>query len=213
LDRTGIILAGGVSSRFGQDKGLLNLAGKPLVERVLNAVDGIVDEKLVIVSSKVQEDKYSKTLNGKAKTLVDFTRVHGPLVGALTGFREANGKYSLVLPCDLPFVSKEILSLLLEICVNRNAAIPRWPNCYTEPLQAVYNTTSALKAAQESLSEGNVDMQAMVDKLRGVRYVSTLVLQQLDPLLRTFFNVNTPVDLQKAERMLERQERTEPAKM
>jgi molybdopterin-guanine dinucleotide biosynthesis protein A len=44
----------------------------------------------------------------------------------------------------------------------------------------------------------------MVDRLRNVRYVSTLVLQQLDPELRTFFNVNTPLDLRKAELMLRR---------
>jgi molybdopterin-guanine dinucleotide biosynthesis protein A len=41
-----------------------------------------------------------------------------------------------------------------------------------------------------------------VDELRGVRYISTLVLRQLDPKLRTFFNVNTPLDLRRAEFML-----------
>jgi len=45
-------------------------------------------------------------------------------------------------------------------------------------------------------------LRSMVDKLRGVRYVSTLVLQQIDPELRTFFNINTPLDLKKAEFML-----------
>jgi GTP:adenosylcobinamide-phosphate guanylyltransferase len=47
-------------------------------------------------------------------------------------------------------------------------------------------------------------MQAMVDKLRGVRYVSTLVLEQLDPELNTFINVNTAFDLKKAEAILNR---------
>jgi molybdopterin-guanine dinucleotide biosynthesis protein A len=41
-------------------------------------------------------------------------------------------------------------------------------------------------------------MRAMIEKLRGVRYVSTLVIQQLDPDLKTFFNINTPLDLKKA---------------
>jgi molybdopterin-guanine dinucleotide biosynthesis protein A len=45
-------------------------------------------------------------------------------------------------------------------------------------------------------------MQAMVNKLNGVRYVSTLVIEQLDSGLKTFFNVNTPLDLRKAEAML-----------
>ena len=47
-------------------------------------------------------------------------------------------------------------------------------------------------------------MQSMVDRLRGVRYVSTLVLEQLDPELRTFFNINMPLDLRNAENMLKR---------
>jgi GTP:adenosylcobinamide-phosphate guanylyltransferase len=43
----------------------------------------------------------------------------------------------------------------------------------------------------------------MIDNLRGVRFVSTLVLQQLDPKLNTFFNVNTPLDLKRAEKILQ----------
>jgi molybdopterin-guanine dinucleotide biosynthesis protein A len=69
-------------------------------------------------------------------------------------------------------------------------------------LQAAYCTSVALKAAEEALSCQEFTMQAMVDRLRGVRYVSTLVLQQLDPELRTFMNINTPLDLKKAELIL-----------
>jgi len=42
----------------------------------------------------------------------------------------------------------------------------------------------------------------MIDNLRGVRYVSTMVLEQLEPDLLTFFNVNTPQDLKKADSLL-----------
>jgi molybdopterin-guanine dinucleotide biosynthesis protein A len=59
-----------------------------------------------------------------------------------------------------------------------------------------------MEAAKNALSEGKMNMQSMVDKLRGIRYVSTLVLEQLDPEFRTFFNVNSPLDLRKAENML-----------
>ena len=207
MNKTGIVLAGGFSSRFGQDKGLLSLADKPLIKHVLNSINNVVDERLVVVSSKTQKDKYSRVIDGSVNILVDTTDAQGPLAGALTGFQEAHGKYSLLLACDVPFVSRDILSLLFELCINRNAAIPRWPNCYTEPLQAVYCTKPASEAAQKALFEGSLNMQAMVDNLKGVRYVSTLVLEQLDPDLKTFFNINTPVDLRKAERMFERPER------
>jgi molybdopterin-guanine dinucleotide biosynthesis protein A len=202
LEKSAIILAGGFSSRLGQDKGLLQLANKPLIKHVVDAISSIVDERIVAVSSKVQAENYMRVLGSSVKVLVDVDDGHSPLVGALTGFKEAHGKYTLLLPCDTPLISRDIVSLLFELCINRNAAIPRWPNGYIEPLQAVYCTQTAHEAAENALSEGKMNLQSMVDSLRGVRYVSTLVLQQLDPELSTFFNVNTLVDLKKAELMI-----------
>ncbi|MGC8895729.1 MAG: molybdenum cofactor guanylyltransferase [Candidatus Bathyarchaeia archaeon] len=202
MERSAVILAGGFSRRFGQDKGLLPLANKPLIEHVLNAISRIVDEKIVVVSSEAQAENYARVVGSKVKIFVDDDNVQSPLVGALKGFKEALNEYALLLPCDTPLISKDILSLLLDLCPNKNAVIPRWPNGYIEPLQAVYCTKPALEAAKKALSEGKMNMQSMVDKLRGVRYVSTLVLRQLDPELKSFFNVNTPMDLRKAEAML-----------
>ena len=206
LDKSAIILTGGFSSRFGQDKGLLQLANKPLIKHVLDAINNIVDEKIVVTSSKNQAEQYIKTLESDVNVLVDngIIKTQSPLIGALTGFQEAHGRYALLLPCDTPLVSRSVLSLLFELCINRNAVIPRWPNGYIEPLQAVYCTKPAYEAAKNALGEGKLNIQSMVNKLHGVRYVSTLVLQQIDPELRTFFNINTPLDLKKAETMLKR---------
>ncbi|MDI6847677.1 MAG: molybdenum cofactor guanylyltransferase [Candidatus Bathyarchaeia archaeon] len=202
MDKSTIILAGGFSSRFGQDKGLLLLTNKSLIKHVLDTISDIVDEKIVVVSSKVQAEKFAKVVDPDVNVLIDASNVQSPLVGALTGFKETRGEYALLLPCDTPLVSRDVLSLLLELCINKNAVIPRWPNGYIEPLQAVYCTKPALEAAKNVVGEGKLDMRSMVEKLRGIRYVSTLVLQQLDPTLRTFFNVNTPLDLKKAESIL-----------
>jgi molybdopterin-guanine dinucleotide biosynthesis protein A len=202
LHTSAIILAGGFSSRFGQDKGLVRLANKPLIRYVLDAVDNVVDERMVVVSSKVQAEGFAKVVGLSVDVFVDVDGVRCPLAGALTGFEEACGEYGLVLACDTPFVSRDVLLLLLDLCVDRNAVIPRWPNGYIEPLHAVYCAKSALVAAKGALSEGKLNMRSMVDALRGVRYVSTLVLEQLDPDLRTFFNINSPLDLKKAEVML-----------
>ena len=204
LSSSAIILAGGLSSRFGQDKGLLQLAGKPLIRHVLDAVDSVVDEKIVVVSRREHIDKYLKTTGACARVVADKANVHSPLAGALTGFEEAQGEYSLLLPCDTPFASRDILSLLLELCPGRNACVPRWSNGYVEPLQAVYCTQSALEASSVALCTGSLNVQAMLDKLQCIRYVSTLVLKQLDPELKTFFNINTPQDLKRAEQMLSR---------
>jgi molybdopterin-guanine dinucleotide biosynthesis protein A len=204
LERSAIVLAGGFSSRLGQDKGLVQLANKPLITHVLDKAKDLVDEKLIIVSSEVQAERYSNVLGEDVNVFIDNAGAHSPLAGAATGFEHASGEYSLLLPCDTPFVSKDILCLLLELCIDRNAAIPRWPNCYIEPLQAVYRTKPALEAARNALFSGKLDLKAMVDKLRQVRYVSTLVLDQLDPHLKTFFNINTTLDLRRADAMLKR---------
>lgn len=201
MDRSAVILAGGSSSRFGQEKGLLLLRNKPLVNHVLDAVDALVDEKVVIASSRVQAENYAKIVGSRASVFVDEKDLHSPLVGALTGFKMVHGECSVLLPCDTPLVSKDVVALLFELCVGRSAVIPRWPNGYIEPLQAVYRTKSALEVAKVALERKELNMRSMVDRLRGVRYVSTLVLQQLDPELITFFNVNTPLDLKKAESM------------
>ena len=198
LDRSAIVLAGGFSSRFGQDKGVLELANKPLIKHVIDAANPIVDEVIVVTNSQERITKYAKMVAADVRFVADSCESNGPLIGALTGFESAHGKYALLLPFDVPFVSGEVVSLLFELCLNKAAAIPRWPNGQIEPLHAVYQTKVALDAAQSAVDEGKLNMRAMIEKMRGVRYVSTLVIHQLDPDFRTFFNINTPMDLKKA---------------
>jgi molybdopterin-guanine dinucleotide biosynthesis protein A len=202
LDRSAIVLAGGVSSRFGQDKGVLELANKPLIKHVIDAVSPLVDETIVVTNSKERIKIYAKVIKADVQFVIDVCDSTGPLIGALTGFGSAHGEYSLLLPFDTPFVSREVVSLLFELCLNKEAAIPRWPNGQIEPLHAVYRTKAALEAAKIAVGEGELNVRAMIEKLRGVRYVSTLVIQQLDPDFRTFFNINTPFDLKKATAMV-----------
>ena len=76
------------------------------------------------------------------------------------------------------------------------------PDCEIETLHAVYNTAVALEAAKDALASGEFDLDAMVSKLRGVRYMSTMVIEQLDPDFKTFFRVITPLDLKKAVVMI-----------
>lgn len=202
LQKSAVILAGGFSRRFGRDKGLVVLAGKPLILHVIDRVSKVADEVLVVVSSEEQKNKFETILEEKANLVIDKDDSQSPLVGAITGFESANAEYSLLLPCDTPLVSTQIVQFLLDMCTNRSAAIPRWPSGYIEPLQAVYRTESALTAAKTALKQGKMNMRSMIDNLRGVRYVSTMVLEQLEPDLLTFFNVNTPQDLKKAESIL-----------
>ncbi len=198
MDRSAIILAGDSSKKFDCDKGVLELNGKPLLNHVVDAVQELVEEIIVVTNSQDQADAYAKVVSSKVRFVVNVCEFKEPLAGALTGFEAAQGEYSALLPFDSPFVSQEVLSLLFDCCVGKAATIPRYTNMDIEPLHAVYNTKQALNAAKEALEENQLDIQAMVEKLRGVRYMSMMVIEQLDPDLKTFFSVNTPLDLKKA---------------
>jgi molybdopterin-guanine dinucleotide biosynthesis protein A len=204
MEKAAIILAGGFSKRFGQDKGLVKLAGKPLVLHVLERVGEAVDEVLVVVSSEGQREPYSLLIPKETRIVVDVENVRSPLVGVLTGLSNVHAEYSLLLPCDSPFVVEKVIDLLFEACVGVDAVVPRWPNDFIEPLQAVYRTGSALEAARQALGHGEMRPLNMIRLLKRVRYLSTMVIQQLDPHLTTFFNVNTQTDLAKAEKMIKK---------
>lgn len=168
---------------------------------MIDAVSPTVEEIIVVVDSEEKVKQYAKILGGKMRFVLDRYQSQGTLTGALSGLDAAQGKYTLLMSVDTPFVSREVVSLLFDLCVGKAAAIPRWPDELSAPLQAVYRTNMALEAARQAVDEGKLDVQAMIDKLRGVRYVSTLVIQQLDPDLNTFFAINSLLDLKKAAAM------------
>lgn len=202
LEKAAIILAGGFSRRFGSDKGLVLLRDKPLIRHVIDKISLVVDEVLVVVSSEYQKKTFEPVLKKDVKIIIDKDNSQSPLIGAMTGFEANNSEYSLLLPCDAPLVSTKIIQFLFDMGINRRAVIPRWPSGYIEPLQAVYHTKSALIAAEIALQQGHMNMRSMIDKLNGIRYISTMVIEQLEPGFVTFLNVNTPEDLKKAESFL-----------
>jgi len=179
------------------------LGGRPLITHVLDRVANLGNELIVVVGSETQRSKLPRAIQTETKVVVDKYSDHSPLVGALTGFENTQSDLALLLPCDAALVSPDIASLLLELCASRNAVIPRWPDGKIEPLQAAYNVKCATVAAEAALKEGKRDMQGMIAHMRGICYVSTLVLQQYDPKLNTFLNINTVQDWKKAEHALQ----------
>lgn len=201
MDKSAVILAVDSHGKFSEDKAFLMLNNKPLLSHVVSGVREVVDEVIVVAESKEQADAYAKIIPSHVQFVVDADTSKGSLAAALTGFEAAHGKYTLLLPFDSPFISKEVLSLLFEMSGGKSAVVPRWPGFECEPLHAVYNTEQAIEAAHKALAEGETEAAAMLDCMHGVRYVSTMVIEQLDPDFRTFFTVKTPLDLKKAAMM------------
>jgi molybdopterin-guanine dinucleotide biosynthesis protein A len=198
LNRSAIILAGDSSAKFESDKGTLNLNGKPLISYVVNVSNSFADEVIIVTDSQKRTDLYAEVLSPGIKFVVNNYELKGDLASALAGFEAAKGEYSALLPSDSPFVSPEVMNLLFDCCIGKTADIPRSTDMECNPLHAVYHTQQAKQAAKEALAENETDVQAMVERMRGVRYMSLMVIKQLDPDLKTFFRVKTSFDLKKA---------------
>lgn len=186
-----------MSSEFDGENAIPELEGKPLICYVVEAVQDIAEQVIVVTDSQQVADAYVQIVP-YAEFVVNKNPASGVLGEAVAGFEAAQGEYTLILPSGSPFVSPELISLLYELCIGKSAVVPRWTNQECEPLHAVYNTKAALEVGRQTLAEGKTDMESLVETLRGVRYLSTMVIEQLDPDFRSFFTVTTSVALKRA---------------
>jgi molybdopterin-guanine dinucleotide biosynthesis protein A len=197
--RGALVLAGGKSTRFGRNKALVKLAGRPLVLHILEAAMEIADEVALAIGREDHTTSYSRIVPDSVSVFKDQMREKSPLVGIVRGFQAMKSEYSLVLSCDTPFAKRAVLEFLFEKANGSDAAVPKWPNGDIEPLQSVYQVKPSLLAAKLALSENRFRNLHMIELLGKVVYVPVRDLRQLDKELITFFNVNTKADLRRAE--------------
>lgn len=107
----GVILAGGLARRMGgDDKGLLNFQGQPLIQHVISRLHHQVDQLLINANRNI--DRYQQFgYRVISDTLEDF---QGPLAGMLSGMRHAETDYILSVPCDGPLLSLKLRQRMLE---------------------------------------------------------------------------------------------------
>jgi molybdopterin-guanine dinucleotide biosynthesis protein A len=204
--RAAIVLAGGESSRFGSNKALAVLAGKPLISHVTRHLSNVVDEILVIIGHGESRAEYKAVLPSSVRVMNDEREEKTPLIGIVSGLGAASSGYALISACDIPFVNEEVVELLFQRASGADAAIPKWRKGDIEPLEAVYRTASTLKAARATLVPSGLPLTEMIGKLAQVVYVSVEDdIMRVDPDLRTFFNVNTKEDMVSAERLHSRE--------
>ena len=169
---------------------------------VIDSIKLLVDEVLVITDKEENMKEFSKIFDSSIKLFLDEYAVKSPVVGALTGFKHARGKYSILLACDTPLVSNKIISYLLTLSKGYDAVVPKWPNGYLEPLQAIYNTEKAYTASHKAITQNKFKMYDFIHDLQNLLYVSTNSLLQFDPKLYTFYNINTQSELKRIERII-----------
>ena len=202
--RAAIILAGGKGVRIGNTaKAFLHLNEKTLIELMLETIQPLVDRVIVVIGRNDSMEKFREKIPQSIDVLRDRGKREGTLVGLLNGLNRSESEYSLVLPCDSPFINKEVLELLFTEALGVDAAIPKWTNGFIEPLHSVYKTDEARKGARKALKSG-IKVSGMIERLKDVRYVPIEVIRKIDHELLTFTNINTLGDLRKALRIYAR---------
>lgn len=188
----GIILCGGRTRRFGGEKALVRVGGRAVVERVADALAPFCAEVLVVASPRRE-----MAVPAGARVVEDVHPGAGPLGGIATGLRAMAADLALVVGCDMPFLVEGLLRLLVEQAAGFDAVVPRRADGYLEPLHALYRR-ACLPAVEEALARG-VPAPWRVFGSVATRYVEEEECRVLDPEGLSFFNLNSPDDLARAE--------------
>ena len=165
---TGLILAGGKSRRFGEDKARHLVAGRAMIEHVVEAVAAVADALLVSVGEQgAAFESATRTL----RQVVDRYEDAGPLAGLHAGLTAAQTPWVLAVACDMPFITPEVLHALLAARGPDVAAVvARTPDGRCHPLCACYHQRT-LPVVEAHLAAGTLAMHALLDHLDKVKYV------------------------------------------
>ncbi len=177
---TGIILSGGKSSRMGSEKGLVKYKGNALIEYSINALRSVCDE-LVISSAN---DCYAYLA---IPIVSDEIENCGPIGGIYSCMKAFPSDIYLVISCDVPHITPQLFSELLNVLNENEAVIPIDESGKKQPLVACYSSM-CFPVFQNELMEGRLKMMKLLSKLN----VNYYPVSKSDNL---FFNANTPDDI------------------
>jgi molybdopterin-guanine dinucleotide biosynthesis protein A len=194
---TGIILAGGMSTRYGKDKALAEIHGVPLVERVARIMATVFRQIILITNTPKQYSFLDLPMHK------DLVKGIGPLGGIYTGLKRMAGRAGFVVACDMPFLSADLLRHMVEIQGNFDAVVPKM-DWKIEALHALYSR-SCLPAVEGLIDSRQYQVFKFFSRI-DVRYVEEDEIRLYDPDLRSFYNVNDPQGWQKAVSLADRED-------
>jgi molybdopterin-guanine dinucleotide biosynthesis protein A len=189
------------------DKGLKELGGELLVNRVIRLLGRLMKDIVLVVGSHEQSEVYAQVVDKKAKLVVDIFNDGSPLVGAITGFKRVKNEFTLITACDMPFISDEAIEMLFKEAESRNGATFLWPNGWIEPLFAVYHVEQSLKIAIDLYKAGDLRIRKVLQRLPNVGLIPIDDLKTIDPELRSLFDADTEKSLLEAEIILKKEKR------
>ena len=193
----GVVLAGGKSQRFGEDKCQVKLGDKLLIDYILSEIIDEFKEVLLISNNKI---KYNNS--NKISLVEDTKRGLGPLGGILTAMKwikenNRNYKWISTFPSDTPFFKKKILNNFLEEIKDYEGKLFFINSNDTRHNIFGLWSIDLLDRLEKDLDNGERKVEMWANKI-GVKSIN-MKFENEDP----FFNINTKEDLIKAEEYLE----------
>jgi molybdenum cofactor guanylyltransferase len=196
----GYVLAGGASSRFGQDKALAHLGGRTVLERTLELLRGSGVREAFVVGPRAKYGHF------EAKCVNDKWPGEGPLGGIITALDKTvinkyGYRWNLILSCDMPFLTMEWLHFVVERALQSDAevVVPKSAHGW-EPLCACWRT-SAVEIMLPLFEAGTRKVTDALNALR-VEVLDEKDWKRFDTNGRLFWNMNTQADYEEALRML-----------
>ena len=192
---TSIILAGGKSSRLGQNKALQVIDGKSLIQWVVDRL-AILSTEIIIVTAHGEAIPCSSAV--RIKTVADIYPGKGSLVGIYSGLIASSSSKAIVVGCDMPFLSIGLLEYMTQICPTFDVVVPRIKD-KLEPLCAVYSKNCS-GPIQRLLEQDELRIIKFFSMVK-VKYVEEDEVNRFDPEQLSFFNINSQADLNRARRL------------
>ena len=191
MEIEGFILAGGASSRMGEDKSRLSLGGRTFVESAALALRA-VSTRVCVVSSRAGAESHGLPV------VEDLRAGLGALGGLHAALDACRAEWAAVVACDLPFVTGELLARLASMRdETTDAVVPLQEDGRVQPLCALYRARVCLGQVEEMIRAGELRPRALLSRVRA-RRVAFGELRDLEGSTRFFLNVNTPEDYARA---------------
>jgi molybdenum cofactor guanylyltransferase len=193
---TGVILAGGLNRRFsGKNKSLLHLGKERVLDHIHKVFRDFFDKIILVTNDPLLYVDRDLTI------VNDIYPQRSSLTGIHAGLYFSSTPYAFVSACDTPFLKKEMIRMILDnIRPGIEVVIPE-TDAGMERLCAVYSR-KCIRPIEHQLDRNEFKIDRFFNKVKVLKLKEPL-LRKVDPDLVSFFNMNTPADLELARTMSE----------
>jgi molybdopterin-guanine dinucleotide biosynthesis protein A len=189
---TGILLAGGKSSRMGKDKALIKYGDETFMSDSIKKLNKLFAEVIVVV------DNVEKYHIENVKFIKDIYPGKGPMGGIHAALKAAKNDWVFAIPCDMPLWKPFLVEEMLRHCLDYDIVVPIIKD-NLEPLFALYKKT-CIPEIEECLNNDTIKVMELYPLVK-TNYLNLGKIYAMDECSKSFLNINTPEDLCKFRAM------------